>query len=138
MSSLLLRLSDNLPHVEKDSDRIDEKGAWLFNELKMLFSSRSRFPHIEPLPLVNASILNYGINVAVSTISEPEQRKAVIEERIQRALQRFEPRLTDVEITSHTDNAFNVIFEINALYKASPMKFELVWNDSTDKLYFYE
>ncbi|WP_459176696.1 type VI secretion system baseplate subunit TssE [Ewingella americana] len=138
MPSLLCRLSDNHPRIEKDDYRTEEKSTWLLNELKMLFSSRSRFSHIEIIPLVNASILNYGIDESVSQIHEVEHRKIVIEERIKNALQRFEPRLTEVDVITRTDNPSSVMFEINAMHKELPIKIELVWDDCTGKFYFNE
>lgn len=138
MSSLLLRLSDNHPRTEEDNYRTEEKSTWLLNELKMLFSSRSRFSYIENIPLVNGSILNYGIDESVSQINEMAHRKEVIEGRIKNALQRFEPRLTEVEIITRTDNSSGVIFEINALHQKLPLKMELVWDDCTGKFYFNE
>ena len=138
MPSFLLRLSDNHPQAEEEYYRTEDKSTWLLNELKMLFSSRSRFAYIETLPLVNASVLNYGINESVSQIHETDHRKTVIEERIKNTLQRFEPRLSDVVIITKTDNPSNVIFEINALHKTLPVKFALVWDDCTGKFYFNE
>ena len=137
MPSLLLRLSDNNPQAEEDY-RTEDKSTWLLSELKMLFSSRSRFSSIETLPLVNASVLNYGINESVSQIQETDHRKTVIEERIKNTLHRFEPRLSEVAIITKTNNPSNVIFEINALYNTLPVKFELVWDDCTGKFYFDE
>jgi len=137
MPSLLLRLSDNNPQAEEDY-RTEDKSTWLLSELKMLFSSRSRFSSIETLPLVNASVLNYGINESVSQIQEADHRKTVIEERIKKTLHRFEPRLSEVTIITKTNNPSNVIFEINALYNTLPVKFELVWDDCTGKFYFDE
>lgn len=138
MPSLLLRLSDNYPQIKDEHYRTEDKSTWLLSELKMLFSSRSRFAYIESIPLVNASVLNYGINESVSQIHESEHRKIVIEERIKNTLQRFEPRLTDVAIITKTDNPSNVTFEINALHKTLPVKFALVWDDCTGKFYFNE
>jgi len=138
MPSLLLRLSDNTPHMEEDNYRNEEKSTWLLRELQMLFSSRSRFSNIESIPLVNASILNYGIDESLSQIEDVSHRKVVIEERIKKVLQRFEPRLTEVCITTQTENPSNVIFKINALHHQQPVKIELVWDDCTGKFYFHE
>lgn len=138
MPSLLLRLSDNTPRVEEDNYRNEKKSTWLLDELKMLFSSRSRFSNIEGIPLINASILNYGIDESLSQDLDVSHRKVVIEERIKDVLQRFEPRLTDVDITTQTDNPSCVIFEINALHHQLPVKIELVWDEGTGKFYFHE
>ncbi|MEW7314514.1 GPW/gp25 family protein [Buttiauxella gaviniae] len=138
MPSLLLRLSDNFPQDENEHYQSEEKSTWLLNELKMLFSSRARFAWIENLPLVNASVLNYGINESVSQIHDTDRRKTVIEERIKNTLLRFEPRLTDVVIITKMNESSNIIFEINALHKTLPVNFALVWDDCTGKFYFNE
>jgi len=138
MPSLLLRLSDNHPQIELEDYRTEEKSTWLLDELKMLFSSRSRFAYIENLPLVNASVLNYGINESVSKTHDTDRRKIIIEERIKDTFQRFEPRLTGVTIITKKNNPSHVIFEINALHNTLPVKFELVWDDCTGKFYFDE
>jgi type VI secretion system protein ImpF len=138
MPSLLLRLSDDFPQVVEEHYRTENKSTWLLSELKMLFSSRSRFAYLENLPLVNASILNYGINEFFSLIHETDCRKTIFEERIKNTLQRFEPRLTAVTIVTTTDNPSQVIFEINALHNTLPVKIELVWDDCTGKFYFDE
>lgn len=138
MPSLLLRLSDDNPQTEEESYRTEEKSDWLLKELRMLLSSRSRFAHVETLPLVNASVVNYGINVSVSEINDTEQRKKLIEEQIKMTLQRFEPRLSDVTIMAKTNHSSHVIFEIKALHHAQPVTFELMWDDCTGKFYFDE
>jgi len=138
MPSLMLRLSDNNPQTEEEHYRTEDKSTWLLNELKMLFSSRSRFSYIETLPLVNASVLNYGINESVSPTYDTGRRKAIIEERIKNTLQRFEPRLTCVTLVTKINNPSHVIFEINGLHHSLPVKFELVWDDCTGKFYFDE
>lgn len=138
MPSLLLRLSDNYPRLEDEHYRTDDKSTWLLSELKMLFSSRSRFAYLETIPLVNSSVLNYGINESVSHIHEIDRRKTVVEERIKNTLQRFEPRLANVTIITRTDNPSGITFEINALHKTLPVRFVLVWDDCTGKFYFNE
>jgi len=138
MHSLLLRLSDNHPQIEEEHYLTEDKSTWLLNELKMLFSSRSRFSYIETMPLVNASVLNYGINESVSQIHDSDRRKTIIEERIKNTFQRFEPRLSSVTIVTNTNNPSHVIFEINAMHDGLPVKFELVWDECTGKFYFHE
>lgn len=138
MPSLLLRLSDNNPQAEEEHYSTEDKKNWLPGELKMLFSSRSCFSYLETLPLVNASVLNFGINESVSQIHDMDRRKMIIEKRIRNTLHRFEPRLTKVMILTKTDNPSHVIFEINALHNTLPVKFELVWDDCTGKFYFDE
>jgi type VI secretion system protein ImpF len=139
MPSLLLRLSDNDPHNTEDNHSLAETSPWLLNELKMLFSSRSRFTHIEAISLVNASILNYGINESLTQINELDKRQQEMQTRIKNTLQRFEPRLSGVNVMAKTDpSSSNVTFTINARHQGIALNIELVWDDYTGKLYFNE
>lgn len=138
MPSLLVRLCDDTPQAEEEHFLVDEKKDWILNELDLLFSSRPRFSYLEELPLVNSSVLNFGINESVLPTYDMEGRKKIIAERIKNTLQRFEPRLTHVTVMIKADNPDHVIFEINALHQALPMKFELIWDDCTGKFYLDE
>lgn len=138
MPSLLARLCDDAPQAEEEIYRADEKKDWILSELDMLFTSRPRFSYLEEMPLVNSSVINFGINESVLPAYDVEGRKKIIAERIKNTLQRFEPRLTNVMIMIKADNPDHVIFEINALHQALPIKFELVWDDCTGKFYLDE
>jgi len=138
-ASLLSRLSDNNPlSVEDDYhwDK-DEQGA-LIAELKMLFNSRARLPNIEDIPLINASILNYGFNESFSNILEVSARRSVMEQRLRNMLARYEPRLTQVSLTSNKESTEFISFMLQAYYQQQPIVLALKWDDCTGRLYFYE
>ncbi|POT29244.1 GPW/gp25 family protein [Citrobacter braakii] len=138
MPSLLLRLCDDYPLDEEELYLAGKDKDWILSELDMLFTSRPRFLYLETLPLVNTSVLNFGINESLLPDYDVEDRKKIIAERIKNTLKRFEPRLTDVTIIIKADNPDHVIFEINALHQELPMKFELIWDDCTGKFYLDE
>ncbi|EMV8789769.1 GPW/gp25 family protein [Escherichia coli] len=138
MPSLLLRLCDDFPLDEEELYLAGKDKDWILSELDMLFTSRPRFSYLETLPLVNTSVLNFGINESLLPDYDVEDRKKIIAERIKNTLKRFEPRLTDVTIIIKADNPDHVIFEINALHQELPMKFELIWDDCTGKFYLDE
>lgn len=138
MPSLLLRLCDDFPLDEEKLYLAGKDKDWILSELDMLFTSRPRFSYLEMLPLVNTSVLNFGINESLLPDYDVEDRKKIIAERIKNTLKRFEPRLTDVTIIIKADNPDHVIFEINALHQELPMKFELIWDDCTGKFYLDE
>ncbi|MGQ6550915.1 GPW/gp25 family protein [Serratia sp. JSRIV001] len=133
MPSLLLRLSDNNPDREEDSF-LEENNNWLLNELGMLFSSCSRLAFLEDISLVNCSVLNYGINASVTQLTEFEQQKRVIEQRIKNALHRFEPRLTHVAVKAGSRQTAKVMFDIQAQYREEPMLFQLVWDECASRI----
>lgn len=128
MLSFLIRLSDDNPTTEEEQYQPEGK-KWLLYELDMIFSSRPRFSYLEGMPFVNASVLNFGIDEYIPLIDEPELRKKIVEERIKKALQRFEPRLNCVTIVIKKENKSYIIYEINALYNMSPVKIELSWDE---------
>ncbi|MFX2610778.1 hypothetical protein [Enterobacter mori] len=139
-ASLLSRLSDNHPQREEEDDYWWENdiSKMLLTELELLFTSRVRQAGIEAIPLVNASILNYGINESLWTVTEANTRRLVMEQRLLNLLSRFEPRLTRVSLTSTMDNPAFILFTLNAYYMQSPVVIELKWNDCTGRFYFDE
>jgi type VI secretion system protein ImpF len=140
IASLLSRLSDNRPLCEEEDDFLWEasEGEFLLAELKLLFMSRVRSPEIEDIPLLNASVLNYGINESLSQVNEVNSRCLVLEQRIVNAIMRFEPRLTGVSLKSNLNASAFILFTLHAYYMNSPVVIELKWNDCTGRFYFHE
>lgn len=138
-ASLLSRLSDDHPLREED-DHLCASQVYdrLLSELKMLLMSRSRLPDIEDIPLINASVLNYGIDESFCKINEINSRRVVLESRLKNVIARFEPRLSQVSLTSNTDKTQAIIFEIQGFYFTTPVKLKLIWNDCTGRFYFNE
>lgn len=135
MPSLLQRLSDNHPGREEDVF-LTANENWLFDELKMLFSSCSRLTFLEDIPLINSSVLNYGINASVTQLVELEQRKWVMEQRIKNVLCRFESRLTDVAVSVSSHQVSRIMFDIHARYLESSILFQLEWDDCASRVSF--
>ncbi|EPL4526988.1 GPW/gp25 family protein [Enterobacter asburiae] len=138
-ASLLSRLSDNHPlHSEDDFHWAGQTQDALLSELKMLLMSRVRLLDIENIPLINSSVLNYGIDESFSKIEEINARLTVLETRLKKAVSRFEPRLTNVELTSSTSNLQVMNFILHANYLHQPVTIELRWDDCTGRFYFNE
>ncbi|MEN3753491.1 GPW/gp25 family protein [Mangrovibacter yixingensis] len=142
-TSLLVRLSDNDPHQDKDEDDY----PWdllpcelLVDELKMVLTSRVRMPDIDNMPEINASVLNYGINDSFVSDDETMSRYIVLEERITKAMQRFEPRLANFSVSRAADESEPeiMIFTITAHYEGALITVALKWNDMTGQFYIYE
>ncbi|KJX01438.1 hypothetical protein RZ87_02510 [Enterobacter roggenkampii] len=138
-TSLLSRLSDNHPfNQENDYPWASQTDEALLCELKMLLMSRARLPDIEEIPLINSSVLNYGIDESFSNIYEINSRRKVMENRIRNTITRFEPRLEQVELTSYTDDAQAICFTLRGVYFSRPVVLVLTWNDSIGRFYFNE
>lgn len=137
--SLLVRLSDNYPLNEEDDYHwAIQSHDVLLNEFKMLLMSRARLPNIEDIPLVNASILNYGIDESFSKINGINSRRLIMELRLKSVIARFEPRLTQVSLTSYMDEPEGIHFILRGVYLLTPIELELTWNDCTGRFYFNE
>lgn len=138
-ASLLSRLSDNHPfNQENDYPWASQTDEALLSELKMLLMSRARLPDIEEIPLINTSVLNYGIDESFSKINEINSRRQEMEKRIKNAIARFEPRLQHIELTSYTDDAQAICFTLRGVYFSRPIVLLLTWNDCTGRFYFNE
>ncbi|AIR61121.1 GPW/gp25 family protein [Cedecea neteri] len=137
--SLLSRLSDNHPCELEDNYHCEEKPEeTLLKELMMMLMSRTRTPDIEDIQYVNASVLNYGIDESFSRVREVNKRKSTIEKRLMNAIARFEPRLTDMSVASHTGKNQNIIFTLQGYYAQYPVLFELEWDDCNGRFYLHE
>lgn len=138
-ASLLSRLTDNYTFNKNDDFyRSPEINEMLLTEMKLLFLSRVRIPGIEDIELVNASVLNYGIDESLSRVNEINNRRTTMEHRIKNAVIRFEPRLTQISISSNIEDPDFILFTINAYYMHSPLILELKWNHCTGRFYFNE
>ncbi|MEY8712774.1 GPW/gp25 family protein [Mangrovibacter phragmitis] len=141
ITSLLVRLSDNEPHQEEDDYPWDLQSCELLvNELKMMLTSRVRMPDIDNMPEINASILNYGINETFVSDEETMNRYIVLEERVTRAMQRFEPRIADFSVSRAADENEPelMVFTITAHYEDAPITVVLKWNNMTGQFYIHE
>lgn len=136
MFSLLTRLCDDTS-LGAD-DRPDRGMLLLKQELNMLFSSRARMADVEMLSLVNASVVNYGIDESVIGIADTSLHKRVMAQRISTAIRRFEPRLTQVDVLAGTVIPTGVLFDIHACFQGRPVVLYIVWNGFSGTFSFHE
>lgn len=137
--SLLFRLSDDHPFHEEDDRHCTKMGIHVLScELKMLLTSRARLSEIELIEDVNSSILNYGFDESLNQISDISTRRSIIKNRLLNALSRFEPRLTQVSLSSTTDEDQKMRFDLHAWYLQTPVTLELTWDDYMGKFFFNE
>ncbi|MEZ2578329.1 GPW/gp25 family protein [Buttiauxella ferragutiae] len=137
--SLILRLADNSPLDDRDHyPWVSDTREILIAELKMLFTSRTRIPDIEDIPLVNASVLNYGFDESFSRVNEASVRHLAMEQKIKRTISRFEPRLSEVSVSSRTGSSEFILFTLRAYYLGAHVILDMKWNDDTGRFYFDE
>ncbi|QJT81115.1 GPW/gp25 family protein [Kosakonia sp. MUSA4] len=137
--SLLLTLSDNHPLREEDDYQCEALSHHqLLTELNMCLSSRARYPGIEEIPLINTSVLNFGIDESFQQTNELTPRRNIMEQRLKTTIARFEPRLTQVSITSTQVKPEHIKFEVQANYLNKHLTIRLIWNDDTGVFYFDE
>ncbi|WP_282748887.1 GPW/gp25 family protein [Hafnia paralvei] len=130
LNSLLLRLADNFPDSVEDNLGEKNNAHDFIDEIVMLLSSRPRLGYIESIPGLNTSVLNYGINEHFSENISRTERARILQERIVVALQRFESRLQDVDVTSNFESLSRITFIIKGVSQNQPLEFTLVWDDA--------
>ncbi len=137
--SLLLTLSDNHPQKTEDDYHCEALSHQeLLTELKMLLNSRVRYPGIDAIPLINTSVLNFGIDESFQQTAELTPRRNIMEQRLKVAITRYEPRLTQVSITSKQSSPEEIAFTLQAYYLHQPLTLRLIWNDGVGVFYFDE
>jgi len=129
MKSLLQQLSDNNPKDQNDISEEEDKSSTLIDEILLLLSSRPRSYRIDDIPLINASILNYGVSDVFASDTPRLERNAIMQSRIETALQRFEPRLKNVCVTPGEELGSLCSFIIDAETLAGEVRYRLMWDD---------
>ena len=129
MKSLLQQLSDNNPKDQNDISETEDKSSTLIDEILLLLSSRPRSYRIENIPLINKSILNYGVSDVFASDTPRPERNAIMQSRIEIALQRFETRLTNVRVTPGDELGSLCSFIIDAETLTGEVRYRLMWDD---------
>lgn len=124
---LLKLLEDNDPVNQDSQNDFCKPEPDLAEEILMVLSSRPRHYHIKDMPEVARSIINYGVSDIFPADLSRTDRNRVIEERLLKALQLFEPRLDNVSV--HAENSGGTLFIIEATYREAPIRFYLEWDD---------
>ncbi|PIJ48243.1 hypothetical protein BL250_14425 [Erwinia sp. OLTSP20] len=137
--SLLSRLSDNHPLSEKDDyDWIPAPNDELLSELKMVLMSHARQPDIAHRPLINTSILNYGLDASFSELKVTAAGSDILETRLKKIITRFEPRLSQISLISSQESAQIICFVLRGIYAATSVQLEIKWNECTGRFIFNE
>ncbi len=126
--SLLDRLTDEEPRSTADppltrmqSFRIFK--ASLCRELEWLLNTRQiPTPAPEALRELSRSLYDYGLPDMMSLSAQSMQDRNVLQEYLRRAVERFEPRLTDVRLIAEpvAPNSRTLRFRIEALARIDP------------------
>ncbi|WP_447840911.1 type VI secretion system baseplate subunit TssE [Enterobacter bugandensis] len=129
MNTLLQRLSDNNPKDQDDLSEGEDKSDVLMNDILLLLSSRPRSYHVDDIPLINDSIINYGVSDFFNSDTQRQERIEIMRERIQQALIRFEPRLKNVVVSlgERVDGMSIFVIEANTINGA--VRYHLMWDD---------
>lgn len=138
MKSLLLLLSDDDPSNAIDDIIKVDPAVFFRHELNLLFSSRSRLPFIDEMPLISHSVVNYGFDETNIHDYEPLQRAEILKKRIVALLQRFEPRLAQVDVDIYNTDAGCTLFHMRAQHEGAPLLFKLGWDNCLGRFYFDE
>ena len=81
------------------------------------------------MPLVKASVINYGVRDTFSSDTPDAIRNSVMQERIELALLRFEPRLRNTLVYSDNHENHTHCFVIEADTDAGPVCYRVMWDD---------
>lgn len=136
MTSLLQRLSDDNPKQQGESVEVTESNFEA--EVMMLLYSRPRFSDVENIPVLNCTVLNYGIDEHFSSDMPKGERKFILQGRLETAIRRFEPRLKNVSFTVANEGIAGMIFLIDAHYQNKPVHYKLIWDDAISRFYLSE
>ncbi|MGB7801765.1 hypothetical protein [Buttiauxella sp.] len=129
MKSLLQQLSDDNPKDQNDISEAEYKSSTLIDEILLLLSSRPRSYRIDDIPLINGSILNYGVSDVFASDTPRLERNGIMQSRIEIALQRFEPRLKNICVTPGEELGSLCSFIIDAETSTGGVRYRLMWDD---------
>lgn len=129
MNTLLQRLTDSNPKDQDDLGEGEDKSDVLMNDILLLLSSRPRSYHVDDMPLIKESIINYGISDFFTSDTQRQVRTDIMRGRIQQALSRFEPRLKNIEVSpgERLNGINSFVIEANTIYGA--IRYHLMWDD---------
>jgi type VI secretion system protein ImpF len=136
METILQRLMDDNPKDQTDLAERDEKKDNLIDEILFILSSRPRVNDVGHLPLINESIINYGLDDVFPGGIPLLERISIMESRIRTALQRFEPRLKNVAIFSNENKNNLCSFIIEADTESGNVRYCLLWDNVLSQFYF--
>jgi len=129
MKTLLQRLADDNPKNQDEQKEAEDQSEVLIADILLLLSSRPRSYHVENIPAINESIINYGVSDVFASDTPRLERNSIMRERIQTALQRFEPRLKEIDVFPGNNHDGISTFIIDAEAFFGPVRYHLMWDD---------
>lgn len=138
-TSLLFLLSDDNPLCkEDDNDWVKSPQDVIQDDLKMLLTSRTRCSNLEHVPLINGTILNYGISDSIGKSSDKSTVCINLTVHLKEIISRFEPRMSNVKVNGYIDHLNIIRFSISCCFCNAPIVLKLAWDDCIGKFSFYE
>ncbi|EEW2259980.1 TPA: GPW/gp25 family protein [Escherichia coli] len=137
MISFLKKISDDNSSSKYDGC-IHFSDGDLKKEISMLLSSRPLLPDLEEVTYICDSVINYGINSSLLNIATQEEQKLEIIRRIKIALERFEPRISDIIVTPKETDEIKDVFTVKSYILSRPLIFDVFWIKATDNISLYE
>lgn len=140
MISLLTRLADDHPNQpeefgEHSSVNIEDK---IIDEVMMILSSRPRSIFRADDPLLQGTIINYGINEHFPSDLSQHERYSLLRERIKNSLITFEPRLKNIHVAVSEKDLSETVFTLEADYNSHFIRCFLVWDDAMSQFFLRE
>ena len=134
MHSFLQFLRDDNPGSSEDNMDFTPSDDLKY-ELGMLLSSRPSYLETDELPLVNGSVLNYGIKPSIYTaVEHSDIVNGDLSSRLLIMLQRYEPRLKNPIIDHLFSDCNYSHFSITALFFMDKVKFRIKWNKNSGEI----
>jgi len=124
---LLSMLADNDPKnqsTHESGPKLD-----LAEEILMLLSSRPRDYHVNDLPEVCRSVINYGISDIFPDGLSKTERVAIMQARLLKTLRLFEPRFKNISVTQGDENQGCSVFIITAEMNGDGVYLPLEWDE---------
>lgn len=126
---LLKLLADDDPKNQNSQNDAFDPEPDLAAEILMVLSSRPRHYHANEKAEICQSIINYGISDIFPTDLSKTDRNRMLEARLLKALQLFEPRLSNISVSAGNQNLGCSLFIIEAEMKQNPIRLTLEWDD---------
>lgn len=122
-------LTDDNPKDQDDDNYHKDHSDCLIDDVLMVLSSRPRDYHLDNMPEVCKSVMNYGISDVFPSDMPRGQRNAILEKRILQALTIFEPRMKNISVSAGNENYGCSAFIIEAQVGSGHVSYCLEWDD---------
>jgi len=114
---------------KEEQQEVEDQSEVLIADILILLSSRPCSYPVENITGINESIINYGVSDIFSSDIPRLERNLIMCERINTALQRFEPRLINVAVLPGEAREGMSVFIIEADTFFGAVRYRLMWDD---------